>query len=48
MNQRTGLALVALGALLLVDRVVPFAGRIFWPPSVVAIGVAILLKGVRR
>jgi phage shock protein C len=43
-----GLVLVALGALLLVDRVVPFADRIFWPLIVVAIGVAIVLKGVRR
>jgi phage shock protein C len=43
-----GVVLVALGVVLLADRFVPVADRIFWPLIVIAIGLGILLKGVRR
>jgi phage shock protein C len=43
-----GVVLVGLGVVLLADRFVPVADRIFWPLIVIAIGLGILLKGVRR
>lgn len=43
-----GGVLVTAGALLLLDQFVSVAGRVFWPLAVAAIGLAILLKGVRR
>lgn len=43
-----GTSLVALGALLLVREVVPwFAGAIFWPIVVVAIGLAVVASARR-
>ena len=43
-----GGALVVLGLVLLLDRLAPDLQRLFWPIAVVAIGVAIILFGMRR
>jgi phage shock protein C len=43
-----GAALVALGAVLLLDRFVPFTGELILPLIVIAIGVGVLRKGVWR
>ena len=43
-----GGALVALGAVLLIDRFVPVAGQLVLPLIVVVIGLAVLFKGVRQ
>jgi phage shock protein C len=43
-----GGALVVLGLVLLLDRLAPDLQRLFWPVVVVAIGVAIILFGMRR
>lgn len=43
-----GTSLVALGALLLVQQIVPwFSGAFFWPVVIVAIGVAVVLTARR-
>jgi phage shock protein C len=43
-----GGALVVLGLILLLDRLAPDVQRLFWPIAVVAVGVAIILFGMRR
>jgi phage shock protein C len=43
-----GGALVVLGLVLLLDRLVPDLQRLFWPLAVVAAGAAIMLAGLRR
>ena len=43
-----GGALVVLGLVLLLDRLVPDLQRLFWPLAVVAVGAAIMLAGLRR
>ena len=43
-----GGALVVLGLILLLDRLAPDVQRLFWPIAVVALGVAIILFGMRR
>jgi phage shock protein C len=43
-----GGALVVLGLVLLLDRIVPDLQRLFWPLAVVAAGAAIMLAGLRR
>jgi phage shock protein C len=43
-----GGALVALGVVLLLDRLAPDLQRLFWPIAVVAVGVAIILFGMRQ
>jgi phage shock protein C len=43
-----GGALVVLGLVLLLDRLAPDIDQLFWPVAVVAVGVAIILIGLRR
>lgn len=43
-----GVALIALGSILLIDWLVPWFDRVIGPLVLVAIGVGILLYGVRR
>jgi phage shock protein C len=43
-----GGALVVLGLVLLLDRLAPDLDKLFWPVAVVAVGVAIMLVGLRR
>jgi phage shock protein C len=43
-----GGSLVVLGLVLLVDRLAPDLDELFWPVAVVAVGVAIMLVGLRR
>jgi phage shock protein C len=43
-----GGALVVLGLVLLLDRLAPSLDELFWPVAVVAVGVAIILVGLRR
>ena len=43
-----GGVLMVAGGLLLLDQLVSVAGRVLWPLAVAAIGLAILVKGVRR
>jgi phage shock protein C len=43
-----GGALVVLGLVLLLDRLAPDIDELFWPVAVVAVGVAIILIGLRR
>ena len=43
-----GGALVVLGLVLLVDRLAPNLDELFWPVAVVAVGVAVMLVGLRR
>jgi phage shock protein C len=43
-----GGALVVLGLVLLLDRLAPDLDELFWPVAVVAVGVAIMLVGLRR
>jgi hypothetical protein len=43
-----GGALVVLGLVLLLDRIVPDLQRLFWPLAVIAAGAAIMLVGLRR
>jgi hypothetical protein len=43
-----GGALVVLGLVLLLDRLAPNLDELFWPVAVVAVGVAIMLVGLRR
>ena len=43
-----GGSLVVLGLVLLLDRLAPNLDELFWPVAVVAVGVAIILMGLRR
>jgi phage shock protein C len=43
-----GGSLVVLGLVLLVDRLAPDLDELFWPVAVVAVGVAVMLVGLRR
>ena len=43
-----GGSLVVLGLVLLVDRLAPDLDELFWPVAVVAVGVAVMLAGLRR
>jgi phage shock protein C len=43
-----GGALVVLGLVLLLDRLAPRLDELFWPVAVVAVGVAVMLVGLRR
>jgi phage shock protein C len=43
-----GGSLVVLGLVLLLDRLAPSLDQLFWPVAVVAVGVAIILVGLRR
>jgi phage shock protein C len=43
-----GGALIVLGLVLLLDRLAPSLDELFWPVAVVAVGVAIMLVGLRR
>jgi len=43
-----GTALIALGTILLLDRVFPWFGRVVGPINLIAIGVAVLVWGTRR
>jgi phage shock protein C len=43
-----GVALIALGSILLVDRLLPWFDRVIGPLVLVAIGAGILLAGLRR
>jgi phage shock protein C len=43
-----GGSLVVLGLVLLLDRLAPDLDKLFWPVAVVAVGVAIILMGLRR
>ena len=43
-----GVALILVGAVTLIDRVLPQFDLMFWPIAVVAVGVAILLGGGGR
>lgn len=43
-----GGSLVVLGLVLLLDRLAPNLDELFWPVAVVAVGVALMLVGLRR
>ena len=43
-----GGSLVVLGLVLLLDRLAPDLGQLFWPLAVIAVGVVIVLVGLRR
>jgi phage shock protein C len=43
-----GGSLVVLGLVLLLDRLAPSLDELFWPVAVVAVGVAVILVGLRR
>lgn len=43
-----GTALIALGTILLLDRVIPWFDRVIGPVTLIAIGVAVLVWGTRR
>jgi len=43
-----GGSLVVLGLVLLVDRLAPNLDELFWPVAVVAVGVAVMLVGLRQ
>jgi len=43
-----GGSLVVLGLVLLLDRLAPDLDELFWPLAVVAVGVAVMLVGLRR
>jgi phage shock protein C len=43
-----GGSLVVLGLVLLLDRLAPDLDELFWPVAVVAVGVAVILVGLRR
>ncbi|HEV2873064.1 MAG TPA: PspC domain-containing protein [Actinomycetota bacterium] len=43
-----GGSLVVLGLVLLVDRLAPDLDELFWPVAVVAVGIAVMLVGLRR
>lgn len=43
-----GIALMAIGFMLLVDNLVPWFDRIMWPAMIVAAGLALIYTGGRR
>lgn len=43
-----GIALMAIGFMLLVDNLVPWFDRIMWPAMIVAAGLALIYAGGRR
>jgi phage shock protein C len=43
-----GAVLIAIGAIYLLNTVVPWMGRVIWPLIVIAIGVAIVMGGMRN
>lgn len=43
-----GVSLIALGGVLLIDRLVPWFDRVVGPLVLVAVGVAVLYRGTRR
>jgi phage shock protein C len=43
-----GVGLIALGGVLLIDRLVPWFDRVIAPLVLVAVGVAVLYRGTRR
>jgi phage shock protein C len=43
-----GGSLIVLGLVLLLDRLAPDLDELFWPVAVVAVGVAVMLVGLRR
>ena len=43
-----GGSLVVLGLVLLVNRLAPNLDELFWPVALVAVGVAVMLVGLRR
>jgi phage shock protein C len=43
-----GVGLIALGGVLLIDRLVPWFDRVVAPIVLVAVGVAVLYRGTRR
>jgi phage shock protein C len=43
-----GGSLVVLGLVLLLDRLAPELDELFWPVALVAVGVAVMLVGLRR
>jgi phage shock protein C len=43
-----GVGLVALGSILLIDRLIPWFDRVIWPLVLIAIGAAVLVQGTRR
>ena len=43
-----GGSLVVLGLVLLLDRLAPDLDELFWPVAVVAVGVGVILVGLRR
>jgi phage shock protein C len=43
-----GTALIAVGTILLLDRIWPWFDRVIGPVTLIAIGVAILVWGIRR
>lgn len=42
-----GIILLAVGLVLLLDNITPWAGRLFWPAAIVAVGLVLLLGGRR-
>ncbi len=42
-----GTGLIALGSILLIDRLVPWFGRVIGPVVLIAIGVAVMVRGSR-
>ena len=43
-----GGSLIVLGLVLLLDRLAPSLDELFWPVAVVAVGIAVMLVGLRR
>ena len=43
-----GVGLIALGGVLLIDRLIPWFDRVIAPLILVAVGVAVLYRGTRR
>jgi phage shock protein C len=43
-----GVGLIALGGVLLIDRLIPWFDRVIGPLILVAVGVAVLYRGTRR
>jgi phage shock protein C len=43
-----GGSLIVLGLVLLLDRLAPDLDELFWPVALVAVGVAVMLVGLRR
>jgi phage shock protein C len=43
-----GVGLIALGGVLLIDRLIPWFDRVVGPLVLVAVGVAVLYRGTRR